>query len=106
MKKLCLLLLAVMLSFNANAETKKDFFAGVRQKTAEIVRKVVEDYNSKKAEFEAKVRADAKANGEALSEEEITARVNAMLMEFYKAEEEKAKSLEQDIVEVESSSVE
>ena len=106
MKKLCLVLLAVMLSFNANAEPDRSFFAGVRQKTVEIVRKVVEDYNSKKAEFEAKVRADAKANGEALSEEEITARVNAMLMEFYKAEEEKAKSLEQDNVEVESSSVE
>lgn len=88
MKKLCLVLLAIMLSFNANAEQKTDFFAGIRQKIVETVNEFYKEYEAKKTEFEAKVRAEAKANGEELSDEEVNTRVKAMLTEFYKVDEE------------------
>ena len=87
MKKLCLFLLAVMLSFNANADSRGTFFSGVKQKAAEIVREAIENYKAKRAEIETQVRAEAKEKGEELSVEEINARVDAKLMELYEAEE-------------------
>ena len=105
MKKLCLFLLAVVLSFNAKAESENAFFAKVMKKTAEVFREAIENYKAKRDEFETKVRAEAKANGEELSEEEINARVDALLMEFYKAVEE-AEHLEQDKAEAGNSVVE
>ncbi len=90
MKKLGLFLMALMLNFNANAEPREGSLVALWPKVKEIAKEAInvayEEYKAKKTEFETKVRVEAKANGEELSDEEVNAKVEAMLTEFYKVE--------------------